>query len=209
MAQCSKEHKRGSGISGAMSASPLISTTPKDKDVPPPMSVALEPDMVWVNSSDKMCTTHEIRNLSECALAFLIKVTSPKLFRVHPNRGLIEPGKPVVLRITRLPAAPKSDRFSIEFLPYQEQYIPCNPDVKNNPRCEAAWMFCSDYSPMTKHIRFRQISPWQGVLQQFDSVQEVSPEIAEMCFKLKITREKKLFLKINELNALRECLGDD
>uniref|UniRef100_A0A0M3ITU5 MSP domain-containing protein n=1 Tax=Ascaris lumbricoides TaxID=6252 RepID=A0A0M3ITU5_ASCLU len=87
------------------------------------MKVKIEPDNVWVCSNEEMIVEHEITNENTFPIAFRVKVTNRNRFRVNRISGTIPAKGNFVLQIRRLKGDPKSDRFDVEILPYDEDLI--------------------------------------------------------------------------------------
>ncbi|VDM44820.1 unnamed protein product [Toxocara canis] len=172
------------------------------------MKVKIEPDTAWVCSSDEMIVEHEIFNENAFSIAFRVKVTNRNRFRVSPVSGIILAKRNLILKIRRLVGPPKSDRFDIEILPYDEDLITQDKrttNVQSIPMMHRIrWFFSLGYIPIVCHIRYRQNPPWDTIFAQLNNPQylKISSKLASACNAVGITSAVKDNLTLNEFIML-------
>uniref|UniRef100_A0A915CCD8 MSP domain-containing protein n=2 Tax=Parascaris univalens TaxID=6257 RepID=A0A915CCD8_PARUN len=169
------------------------------------MKVKIEPDNVWVCSNEEMIVEHEITNENTFPIAFRVKVTNRNRFRLNKISGIIPAKGTFILQIRRLQCDPKSERFDVEILPYDEDFITCIMNVQSiSIQNRIQWFFSLGYIPIVRNIRYRQNPPWDTLFAKLNNPQNlrISAKLASACNKVGITNAIKDNLTLNEFIML-------
>ncbi|VDN08064.1 unnamed protein product [Thelazia callipaeda] len=115
----------------------------------------IEPDLIHIDGIEEITNVHEITNENSFPIIFRVKVTHKNIFRVNPTNGIIGAKKTLMLKITRLGVAPRSDRFDVEALPYIEELLHLRKStIRVALQDKVQWFFSFGYIPIVCSISY-------------------------------------------------------
>ncbi|VDK82702.1 unnamed protein product [Onchocerca ochengi] len=165
----------------------------------------VEPNFVYVDSTEELTNFHKITNENLFPIIFRIKVTHPYDFRVNPTNGIISAKQTLILKIKRLETITRSDRFDIEALPYIEELLPIDKRTIEIPlQYRIQWFFSFGFTPIICSIRYKQVEPWDVIFPALDDSDnlKISPNLSQICKETGIISDERGYLTLNEFIIL-------